>query len=128
MTRALSRDLAAKGVLVNAVAPGLIETEMLKRMRQAKNVIEANALEVGCNGNLNVVVVVGGRAAHSARPWLGDNAIHAAIGDMLAQSLLQGSKNSAEEGAAPTHGVARPGIGALFCPRRPAWRTARWRC
>ena len=28
-TRALSRDVAAKGVLVNAVAPGLIETEML---------------------------------------------------------------------------------------------------
>jgi 3-oxoacyl-[acyl-carrier protein] reductase len=28
-TRALSRDLAGKGVLVNAVAPGLIETDML---------------------------------------------------------------------------------------------------
>ena len=32
LTRALSRDLAAKGVLVNAVAPGLIETEMLDAM------------------------------------------------------------------------------------------------
>ena len=31
-TRALSRDLAAKGVLVNAVAPGLIETELLEAM------------------------------------------------------------------------------------------------
>ena len=31
-TRALSRDLAAKGVLVNAVCPGLIETEMLGEM------------------------------------------------------------------------------------------------
>jgi 3-oxoacyl-[acyl-carrier protein] reductase len=31
-TRALSRDLAAKGVLVNAVSPGLIETEMLATM------------------------------------------------------------------------------------------------
>src|SRR4051794_29495237 len=29
-TRALSRDLASKGVLVNAVSPGLIETDMLK--------------------------------------------------------------------------------------------------
>jgi succinyl-diaminopimelate desuccinylase len=38
-----------------------------------------NQLEVGCNGNLNAVVTVRGRAAHSARPWLGDNAIHAAI-------------------------------------------------
>jgi succinyl-diaminopimelate desuccinylase len=39
----------------------------------------ANDLEVGCNGNLNATVQVSGRAAHSARPWLGANAIHAAI-------------------------------------------------
>jgi len=38
-----------------------------------------NALEVGCNGNLQATVRVRGRAAHSARPWHGDNAIHAAI-------------------------------------------------
>jgi 3-oxoacyl-[acyl-carrier protein] reductase len=31
-TRALSRDVAAKGVLVNAVSPGLIATDMLDRM------------------------------------------------------------------------------------------------
>src|SRR6476659_10769041 len=31
-TRALSRDLAGKGVLVNAVCPGLIETDMLSEM------------------------------------------------------------------------------------------------
>jgi 3-oxoacyl-[acyl-carrier protein] reductase len=31
-TRALSRDLARKGVLVNAVSPGLIETAMLEAM------------------------------------------------------------------------------------------------
>jgi 3-oxoacyl-[acyl-carrier protein] reductase len=34
-TRGLSRDLAAKGVLVNAVAPGMIETDMLARMPPA---------------------------------------------------------------------------------------------
>jgi succinyl-diaminopimelate desuccinylase len=39
----------------------------------------ANTLEVGCTGNLQAVVRVRGRAAHSARPWHGDNAIHAAI-------------------------------------------------
>ena len=42
-----------------------------------------NAIEVGCLGNLNATVRVTGRAAHSARPWLGDNAIHRAI-DALA--------------------------------------------
>ena len=36
-----------------------------------------NAIEVGCLGNLNALVTVTGTAAHSARPWLGDNAIHA---------------------------------------------------
>jgi succinyl-diaminopimelate desuccinylase len=38
-----------------------------------------NALEVGCLGNLNARVIVHGVAAHSARPWLGDNAVHAGI-------------------------------------------------
>jgi hypothetical protein len=39
----------------------------------------ANRLEVGCLGNLNATVVFEGEAAHAARPWLGRNAIHAAI-------------------------------------------------
>jgi succinyl-diaminopimelate desuccinylase len=38
-----------------------------------------NAIEVGCLGNLNATIVISGRAAHSARPWLGDNAVHRAI-------------------------------------------------
>ena len=39
----------------------------------------ANAIEIGCLGNLNARVTVPGMAAHTARPWLGRNAIHAAI-------------------------------------------------
>jgi 3-oxoacyl-[acyl-carrier protein] reductase len=35
LTRALSRDLSEKGVLVNAVSPGLIETDMLSQMTAA---------------------------------------------------------------------------------------------
>ncbi len=38
-----------------------------------------NALELGCLGNLNATVRFEGEAAHTARPWLGRNAIHAAI-------------------------------------------------
>ncbi|MGH2595037.1 MAG: succinyl-diaminopimelate desuccinylase [Actinomycetota bacterium] len=39
----------------------------------------ANAIQVGCLGNLNVRIEVRGSAAHTARPWLGRNAIHTAI-------------------------------------------------
>ena len=38
-----------------------------------------NELEMGCMGNLNARITVSGRAAHSARPWLGENAIHGAV-------------------------------------------------
>jgi succinyl-diaminopimelate desuccinylase len=37
-------------------------------------------IEGGCNGNLRAVVRTHGRRAHSARSWMGVNAIHAASG------------------------------------------------
>ena len=37
-------------------------------------------IEGGCNGNLRAVVRARGRRAHSARSWMGENAIHAAGG------------------------------------------------
>src|SRR5471032_752100 len=47
LTRALSRDLAAKGVLVNAVAPGLIDTDMLEQMTPAAREAALKAVSVG---------------------------------------------------------------------------------
>jgi 3-oxoacyl-[acyl-carrier protein] reductase len=50
LTRALSRDLAAKGVLVNAVSPGLIETEMLDAMPAAVRASSLKAVAIGRAG------------------------------------------------------------------------------
>ena len=47
LTRALSRDLARRGVLVNAVSPGLIETEMLAAMPEATRQATLGAIAMG---------------------------------------------------------------------------------
>jgi succinyl-diaminopimelate desuccinylase len=53
-----------------------------------------NTLQLGCLGNLNARVVFEGRAAHSARPWLGTNAIAVALDGL--QPVLRGEPRDVE--------------------------------
>ncbi|MFN2539361.1 MAG: succinyl-diaminopimelate desuccinylase [Mycobacteriales bacterium] len=46
-------------------------------------------IEAGCQGTLRVDISLTGRRAHSARSWLGDNAIHAAAPVLAALSSYQ---------------------------------------
>jgi succinyl-diaminopimelate desuccinylase len=48
----------------------------------------ANALQLGCLGNVNARWTFHGRAGHSARPWLADNAIHRAAAGVHALAQL----------------------------------------
>ena len=65
-------------------------------------------VEGGCNGTMRVGVTVRGRAAHSARSWLGVNAIHEA-GEVLARLRAY------EPGEVEVEGlVYREGLNAVF--------------
>ena len=67
LTRALSRELAAKGVLVNAVCPGLIETDMLADMPAAARERYLSAVPAGRVGQpqevANLVAFLASEAA-----------------------------------------------------------------
>jgi len=61
--------------------PGLFERTGIVDEAQLVICLEPtdNTLQLGCLGNLNARIVFEGRAAHSARPWLGTNAIAVAL-------------------------------------------------
>ena len=48
-----------------------------------------NELHAGCLGNLSARLVFHGTSAHSARPWLGDNAIHRAAATLAPLATLE---------------------------------------
>jgi 3-oxoacyl-[acyl-carrier protein] reductase len=70
LTRALSRDLAAKGVLVNAVSPGLIETEMLGSVSESARAEYLKAVPIGRTGRPREVAAVVAFLASDAASYI----------------------------------------------------------
>ena len=56
-----------------------------------------NTLQLGCVGSIQATLAFRGKAAHSARPWQGENAIHKA-GPLLAQLLRRGAEEVEVDG------------------------------
>jgi succinyl-diaminopimelate desuccinylase len=74
---------------IEAAANGLgrIERELPDWLRADVAILgepSGGYIEAGCQGTLRVVVTATGTRAHSARPWIGDNAIHK-LGKVLDQ-------------------------------------------
>lgn len=69
-------ELAAEeSALPNVLAAGLVDDASLVIMLEPTD----NTLQVGCLGSMAAELVLEGRSAHSARPWLGENAIALAV-------------------------------------------------
>jgi succinyl-diaminopimelate desuccinylase len=66
-------------------------------------------VEAGCQGSLRVTVRLTGRRAHSARSWLGDNAIHAA-GAVLTRLATYRPRSVEIDGCTYREGLQAVGI------------------
>lgn len=62
-------------------------------------------IEAGCQGTLRVVATLPGRRAHSARSWLGDNAIHRAA-DLLTRLAAYQPRTVEIDGCAYREGLS----------------------
>jgi 3-oxoacyl-[acyl-carrier protein] reductase len=69
-TRALSRDLASKGVLVNAVSPGLVETDMLEAMPAEGRAAHLKAIALGRIGKPEEIAAVVAFLASDAASYI----------------------------------------------------------
>lgn len=66
-------------------------------------------IEAGCQGTLRVVVTAEGTRAHSARSWLGDNAIHK-LGAVLARLQAYQARSVDIDGCVYREGLSAVGI------------------
>lgn len=98
-------DAASNGLTKLAMSdPQLLEADLAILMEPSNAEIEA-----GCQGTMRVEIHVPGMRAHSARGWLGDNAIHAA-GEVLRRLTDYVAREVAIDGMAFREGLNAVGI------------------
>ncbi len=66
-------------------------------------------VEAGCQGTMRVEIILTGKRAHSARAWMGDNAIHAA-GDVIARLADYRPREAPIDGLVYREGLNAVGI------------------
>jgi succinyl-diaminopimelate desuccinylase len=74
----------------------LLEREAGLRSADLAIIMEptANAVQAGCLGNIDATWTFNGRAGHSARPWLADNAIDRAVAGIQALRAIGPSRST----------------------------------
>jgi succinyl-diaminopimelate desuccinylase len=75
---------AAHSALAPLLARERLDYELVVMMEPT-----GNELHAGCLGNLNATWTFHGRSGHSARPWDGDNAVHAAARAIAGVAALE---------------------------------------
>ncbi len=95
---------------IEAAANGLgrIERELPDWLRADVAILgepSGGFIEAGCQGTLRVVVSAAGTRAHSARSWLGDNAIHK-LGEVLARLKAYQARNVDIDGCTYREGLS----------------------
>lgn len=95
---------------IEAAANGLgrIERELPDWLRADIAILgepSGGFIEAGCQGTIRVVVSAAGTRAHSARSWLGDNAIHK-LGEVLARLRQYEARNVDIDGCTYREGLS----------------------
>jgi succinyl-diaminopimelate desuccinylase len=97
--------------------PGLFERAPALRAADLVIMLEPtdNAVQAGCLGNLNARLTFRGESAHSARPWLGVNAIEVAVRG-LAELVAREPEPVTVDGLVFTEALSATGIRGGIAP------------
>lgn len=100
---------------IEAAANGLgrIERELPEWLHADVAILgepSGGVIEAGCQGTLRVIVTASGTRSHSARSWLGDNAIHK-LGAVLDRLAAYRARSVDIDGCTYREGLSAVGIG-----------------